>query len=182
MDSLSTGSNSPQLDEDLDEQLDEEINTTEKELKNIEEPDEMNIKRDIDPQKMEEFYEAIKKMPREKVIQLLANLGKDTNFGNNKFKDVSNEERLTTKERYHLKLNSLKSRRQSSTILKELEKRREKKMESEKKTDTLPVIEETTEKTVESTKQSKSQRRRHNTKLKSNVQTETSDTTHPEST
>ena len=165
MDEHSTGSDEDvKLDEQLDEDLESQIKQTEKELENVETPDELNAESGIDSKRMEEFLNAIKKMPRDKAIQLLANMGKGMKDSDHNFKEVSDKEVLSVKERYRMKLNSLKTRRQSKEIIKKLtEKEKIKKKEDEKK---KGKDEEAKLNTIHVGKPTKSQKRRQKLKAK----------------
>ena len=166
MDTSSTGSDSDsaKLDEQLDDSLDEEISTVEKQLKNAEEPDELDIDGKLDPKQMEGFLEAIKKMPRGEAAKLIANLGMGQNIGNYDFSTVSDTSRLSTKEKMKLRLQQMQSKRQSKSAKATIEKRKEKKLkedEEKKKADesTKPVD-------ASPEKPSKSQKKRQKLKAK----------------
>lgn len=162
MDEHSTSSDEDvKLDEQLDEDIESQIKQTEKELENAETPDELNAYSGIDPKKMEEFLNAIKKMPRDKAIQLLANMGRGMKDSDHNFKEVSDKEVLSVRERYRMKLNSLKTRRQSKEMIKKLTEKEEiKKKEEEKKKEEVKL------ETIAENKPTKSQKRRQKLKEK----------------
>lgn len=109
----------------LDEDLDEQIKETKGELNSINNPMSIESGTDFDPQMIEDFYEKIKKMPRDKMASLLANLGKThSDLGeNHQFNTMSENSQKSNKQRLREKLCYLQMKRKPKiAISQELEK------------------------------------------------------------
>lgn len=104
----------------LDEELDIEIKNTKKELTSIENPQSIKSGFDVsnpdfNPQIIEDFYEKIRNMPRDKMETLLANLGKKhSELGSDyKLENMSENNQKKSKQRLKEKLSYLQIKRKS---------------------------------------------------------------------
>ena len=177
--------NNSSSDSDIDN-LDEEYENTVKTIKTFKNPEELNFDKHINKDTINEFYEKIKKMPREQVAQLLANLGglamenpENVNMGTHDFSEVTETNRQTVLEKLKNKKNQLKMKRRSAYAIKKMKDKYTKKTEDEeKKMAEIPEIEKDTQldekkdflevstDTEKSTKTSKSKKRRQHYKAK----------------
>ncbi len=106
-------------DGDIDN-LDEEYDNTVKTINTFENPEEINFDKHIDKETMNQFYEKLKKMPRDQVTQLLANLGTGTQMGMHDFSEVTETNRSSILERFNNKKTQLKMKRMSAHAIKEM--------------------------------------------------------------
>ncbi len=123
-------------DELLDEELEHKINETELELGSIENPQTIGSGfEQLDPKTINDFYENIKKMPRDKFAQLMASMGQShENLGSDyQFTGMSQNSQKTAKEKLAEKISHMKNKRTSRYALKQqLEKYEEaKKLQQE---------------------------------------------------
>lgn len=104
--------------------LDEDILTTTKQLQNVMKPDEVKLDGNIaNNAKVNELYDMIKNMPRENVMQLMANMAKSSKLPKHNFIPVTDPRRDELRLKLQKKLENLK--------LKKIEEER-KKLSSEK--------------------------------------------------
>lgn len=112
-------------DDISDEDLLKQINETKAELKSIESPQIIESDTSLDPEVVEEFYEKMKKMPRDKLSNLLANLGRNhKDLGNShQFTGMTDRAQKSAKQRLREKLSYLQMKRKTKvSIEKEMEK------------------------------------------------------------
>lgn len=149
----------------LDETLDNQIEESTKQLENLEHPEEINVNPSFDQDFMGKFFEQIKSMPRDKAIQLLANLAKDNKVPEHKFTSVSEEKRVQNVRNLRDKIKELKLRRSSKVILANYEEKIKEKFQN-KEPVVEPVVEPVTDSVTLSKSQKKRRRRATNKKLK----------------
>ena len=109
------------LDEDiLDEEYDFKIKDKEEELASLSDPKTITTGfENMDPKIREEVAEAMKKMPRDKLLNLIASLGENhSNLGNDfNFQNMSENSKKTAKEKLSDKLNLMKYKRRTKYSL-----------------------------------------------------------------
>lgn len=118
----------------LDEELlhiEDEINAAKQCLDNAENPKELNLEHQLDDKTIESMYDQIRKMPRNEMMKLLANLAKSNQMPDHKFSTVSDSSRDNTRARLKERLRELELRRTKKSVLNNYAK----KAELEKKKD-----------------------------------------------
>ena len=118
----------------LDEELlhiEDEINVAKQCLDNAENPKELNLDHQLDDKTIESMYDKIRKMPRDEMMKLLANLAKSNQMPDHKFSTVSDSSRDNTRARLKERLRELELRRTKKSVLNNYAK----KAELEKKKD-----------------------------------------------
>lgn len=160
-------SNNSNSDEDVG--LDEEYDNISEKLENTLNPEELNLDNKFNKKTMEEFYEKLKKMPRDKITQFLETLGKNSQIGNNNFESIDESTRMTAIQKLQLKKQQLKMKRTSKFALTKIKETAEKKqlIETPDETKTVPPVETSTATSTETpTKMTKSKKKRERQKAK----------------
>lgn len=138
-----------ELDEEIDDRLDVEIENVEKQLSNIKTPNELNFGDGLGS-KLEETYEKLKKLPRDELIKLLANMKRATtkNEPEHDFEETRKSHRDHTRDLLRNKLEQMRLQRSGKRAI-------QKKMDeikepvSEPVAPALPTVHEQTESETE---------------------------------
>lgn len=103
----------------LDEELENQIKETQEELNSIENPGSIESGLNVDPKMIEEFYENIRKMPRDQLTKLLANMGrKHSNLGtDHQFGTISENVQKSAKEKLRMKLDTMNMKRKKKVAI-----------------------------------------------------------------
>jgi hypothetical protein len=105
------------------EELDEEINESKAQLRSYDNPQTIESDATLDPKMIEDLYEKMKKMPMDKLTNLLTNLGKNhKDLGeNHQFIDTSEKTQKSAKQRIKEKIAYLNMKRKSKVVIKQEE-------------------------------------------------------------
>lgn len=98
--------------------IDKEINYLEKKIDNLEKPKEIKSGAQ-DEMDVKDFSNKIKKMSREQIVDLLANIGKTETVDNYNFSTITEESIAHNKQKLKQKVQELKMKRMSKTFLKQ---------------------------------------------------------------
>lgn len=156
------------------EELDEEINESKAQLRSYENPQTIESEATLDPKMIEDFYEKMKKMPRDKLANLLANLGQNhKDLGeNHQFSDASEKTQKSSKQRIKEKIAYLNMKRKSKVVIEQqlqtISKQQEYKDEETMKDLSKVVLQKEDEESVDENPKvlSKSQKKRQKEKLR----------------
>ena len=106
-----------------DEELDKKINSFSLELESFNNPQIINSGLELDLRTIDEFYENIRKMPREKFTTLLVSIGKThSNLGlDYDFSGMSENSKKATKKKLADKISHIKDKKSAKKIMTELQ-------------------------------------------------------------
>lgn len=143
-------------DDSETKKLDDQIEEATKQLENMEHPEEIDINPTMNEDFMKSFFENIKSLPRDKAVQLLANLAKNNHLPDHKFTSVNEQRKKQNERNIKDRIRELKLRRSSKTILTNYEEKIKERLEKDKEDKSANI--ETVEDPITLTK---SQKKKH---------------------
>jgi hypothetical protein len=131
--------------------LDEEYHDIKETLKNIENPDVLNIGvndalnvgLDFDDESLTEMKKKIKSMPRDELYKLMEKFSSISALNNNNFGSVNNNNVISSKQKLQERLSVLKLKRSSKQTKEHLKVLKEKELETSKNKKVDDVVETT---------------------------------------